>query len=146
MGTPMKQDTVVETFMRRFPELKELYKEALENSEDGSLGHVFFGDVMSKYLDANLPVPQDEALLARVFEFFEEMADLKGYVEDILCDTILERLGDDPEKYMAAWPFMGEKTRECAVKAERGIGRSYYNKFFKSVTPRPRRKHFLFFR
>jgi hypothetical protein len=86
--------------------------------------HVFFGDVLNKYLVHELQVSYDPALLSRIFNFMNMMAKSKDQeVRAVLTDTILEYLGDDKDVLKIARSFMKPETLQLSFQIELHLGR-----------------------
>ena len=75
-----------------------------------------FEDVVKKVTFELLESGQNEALLTRLFVFFESMAKSPDKdVRDLLTIAILESLVYQSESLRRAWKYMGFKSRELAV-------------------------------
>ncbi|MGB7283743.1 MAG: hypothetical protein WBE13_15865 [Candidatus Acidiferrum sp.] len=75
-----------------------------------------FEDVVKKLLFELLDGGENSALLARLFLFFEAMANSpdENVSRDLLGITILEPLVGRGESIRKAWPYMGGRTKELA--------------------------------
>ena len=78
---------------------------------EGVPSHVFFGNVLNPYLSQILR-GADEAALIELFHFLERLAsNTDPRVQDVLRDTVLEHLRDEPEDHQArAERVMGTAT------------------------------------
>ena len=75
-----------------------------------------FEDVVREVTFELLESGQNEALLTRLFVFFESMAKSPDKdVRDLLTIAILESLVYRSESLRRAWKYMGVKSRELAV-------------------------------
>jgi hypothetical protein len=75
-----------------------------------------FEDVVRNVIFELLESGQNEALLARLFVFFESMAKSPDKdVRDLLTIAIFESLVYRPESLRRAWKYMGPESRELAV-------------------------------
>jgi hypothetical protein len=125
----MKNESLIPDFMQAFPELSNESLKVIEEEGYDVEGHIFFGNILSRFLDENLPKIKNESLLKRLFGYLECMACSEDeYVKGVLNATILERLGDDPERLKVAWSLMGEKTRVSSDQAEMMWGRMPFEK------------------
>ena len=67
---------------------------------------------------------QNISLLNEIFEYFEEVLKSdNAYLVNIMTITILEVLGNDKVILAKAQKYMGAKTKEMQIEADRGIGR-----------------------
>ena len=76
-----------------------------------------FEDVVKKLTFELLKSGQDEALLARLFLFFKDMAKSPdpNVSRDLLGIAILEPLVYERQSLRQAWKYMGPKMRELAI-------------------------------
>jgi hypothetical protein len=92
--------------------------------EEETLQHVFFGDVLNKFLIKELDTMKKESLLERIFRFLEAMATCEDEdVRGVLTATVLERLGDDKEILKHARSLMGKETLRFSHEVEKSWGR-----------------------
>ena len=105
--------------LQRIPELRDRIQGAfgsdydLEKETPGA--YPIFEDLVFDFVLENLDSGQDRALLKRLFDLFEEMANSEdGNVTDLLRIGILESLVYRHEQYRRARQYMGEKTKEFA--------------------------------
>jgi hypothetical protein len=115
----LKFDQLQAELLVCIPELKEHVDSSfgadydLSNETPGA--YPIFEDVVSEFLSENLNSIQNEVLLTRLFDFFEEMAtSTDGNVSDLLRIAILESPVSDPEDYKLSRHYMGRKTMEFA--------------------------------
>lgn len=104
-----------------FKDLKPVLQEHLDFYEE-LLPHVYFGECNEFFISyINEDNPQ---MLQRLFGVFEIMAtEGNDQVKNILCVTILERLGDDRNVLNIARKYMGKETRKLSDETEKGWGR-----------------------
>ena len=82
--------------------------------------YLIFEDVVMEFLLNNLNRSGKQAILLRLFAFFELMANSKdGKVTDLLRIAILEPLVYRPESYKASQHYMGLKTSQLAASESR---------------------------
>src|SRR5271170_244388 len=117
-------DQVQNELSSRFPEISNRIKSTfapdydLEAETPG--GYPIFEDVVQPFLLELIESGHNEALLTRLFDFFEEMAASEDRdVTDLLRIAILETLVYRRECYQRARQYMGRKTKEFAEFEER---------------------------
>lgn len=122
----MKYETIIQEFITSFPELKQLAQDELNKTwhREEQLVHVFFGNILNKYLVEKLSSTKNDGLFKRLFEFLELMAvsDDKQ-VREVLTDSILEYLGDNKEILDKARSLMGSETLKLSHEVEKSWGR-----------------------
>lgn len=121
----MTYDTLVRKLIVELPEFKEAYEKEVEwwDGEKPS-PHNFFGDVVTPYLIDLLNKRENEQLTARIFRFFTNMAcseDIK--IQEVLAQSVLERLGDEKALLAKAYPFMSDNVKKLSREAEQFWGR-----------------------
>jgi len=111
----------IKILIDEFNDLKPVLQEHIEFNEE-LLPHVYFGECNEFFINyINEDKPQ---VLQRLFSVFEIMATQgNDDVVNILCVTILERLGDDRKVLNTARKYMGKETRELSDETEKGWGR-----------------------
>jgi hypothetical protein len=124
----MKPNELIRAFVKIFPEFSAQSSEIIRVGHGDPGGHVLLGDVLNPYLEENLPEPKDKGLVKRIFDFLEWMAlSNDEYAVGVLSATVLERLGDSPDRLQAAWQFMGDKTKLLSVETEKQLGRKPFS-------------------
>jgi hypothetical protein len=118
-------DRVRAALLSSFPELLEriwttfgsYYDLEKGTPEETPGAYPIFEDVVEKLVFELLESGQDESLLARLFLFFEDMANSPdpNVCRDLLGIAILEPLVYRKASLRVAWRFMGPKTKELAV-------------------------------
>jgi hypothetical protein len=134
MSEALRYESVRGAFFSAFPELLEriwntfgsyydLEKGTHEETPDAS--YPIFEDVVQKLAFELLESGQEEALLIRLFAFFENMANSPdpNVSRDLLGIAIIEPLVYKKPSVQAAWRFMGPKMKEFVVTeaAQRGL-------------------------
>ena len=73
--------------------------------------HVLFGEILNPYISSRLAASDSEALVP-AFQFLERMAaDVDPRVQDVLRDTVLEHLREEPPTHqLRAEDLMGPAT------------------------------------
>lgn len=114
----LKYTNVDKELLVALPELKARYKKEAnwQHEVGGEPGQYdVFCFVLKPFLRELLDKADDQELLRRVFEFFEEMArspDLQ--VSNLLQVGIFRSLVGEPERLKIAWNYMGEETKNIA--------------------------------
>lgn len=106
-----------------FPTKKKEYLECRKDDYIG-LDTMIIEDVFMPEVIKLLKKDEDIELLNRVFSYFEEVSLCKD--EELLNTfsvTALEILGNDEQILATAQKYMGSKTKELQVEADRGLGR-----------------------
>lgn len=104
-----------------FKDLKSVLQEHIEFNEE-LLPHVYFGECTGIFI--NYISEDNPQVLQSLFGVFEIMATQgNDDVVNILCVTILERLGDDSKVLNNARKYMGKETRKLSDETEKGWGR-----------------------
>jgi hypothetical protein len=119
---------LIQDFINQFPEFTDLAKSERPMWEgengDQDLVHIFFGFVLNPYLFDEIQKGNDSPLLVSLFQFMEQMAFSKDQdVIDVLTDTILGRLGDDPRVLINARNLMLPETKRLSKQVEQYLGR-----------------------
>jgi len=126
-------DRVRRALLSAFPELLEriwntfgsYYDLEKGTPEETPEAYPIFEDVIQKLVFELLESGQEEALLTRLFAFFEDMANSPdpNVSRDLLGIAILEPLVYRKASLRAAWRFMGPKTKEFAALEAADQGR-----------------------
>lgn len=121
---PMTFDVVRQGLILSFPEIRERIESTFGSYYDLNKGtpeetpeaYPLFEDVVQKLLFESLESGQNQTLLARLFCFFENMANSPdpNVSRDLLGIAILEPLVACAQSVRLAWQYMGPKTKELA--------------------------------
>jgi len=124
-GSQIHYDHVVEALLEAVPELRAEYEAECHQWGDEPPGpHVIFGDVLNPYLLTLLGADHQDAVLHRVFQFLEHLANHEDiHMQELVAVTVCERLGDDPRILHRAYPYMGARTRQFSNEVEVFWGR-----------------------
>jgi hypothetical protein len=80
--------------------------------------------VLNPVLRELLDVQRDQALLKRIFDFFEKMARSPDReVVNLLAVGVFEEMVDRRARMATAWPYMGSETKRVARQVARGLHR-----------------------
>lgn len=113
----------IEYMLKIFPTTKKEYLEYRKDNYIG-LGTIIIEDVFMPEVIKLLRKDEDIELLNRIFSYFEEVSLCKN--EELLNTftiTVLEILGNDKQILATAQKYMGSKTKELQVEADRALGR-----------------------
>lgn len=75
----MESDILINHFLRSFPTFHDRYLEHLDFNQE-FLGHVFFGDEVSTYVEGLLRENDDIEQIEKFFDFFEWMATQRIFI------------------------------------------------------------------
>lgn len=111
----MNKDQFIDQFLEELPELREPYAREFQNMrlerEDGIYAIWIFG-IMSCVKERLKAPEENQALLKRIFQFFEKMAASEDdEVQSLLLCGTLESLDDTPQMVADACVLMGPKTK-----------------------------------
>jgi len=118
-----------EALISSFPELWERIEKTFGSyynpEEETPEAYPIFEDVVKKLMFELLQDGGDEALLGRLFRFFEDMANSPdpNVSRDLLGIAILEPLVYRRESVRRAWKYMGPRIRNLAMVEARSQGR-----------------------
>lgn len=110
--------------MREFlPSTNEQYQKSLEKYVR-ILETVVIEDIFMPEIFNMLEKNENIELLKRVFKYFEEVSNCnEDYLINIFSTTVLEVLGNDKTILKIAKCYMGNKTMELQVQADKYLGR-----------------------
>lgn len=116
--------SVVDDLLATLPEIKPRFEEE-GKCWDEVLQHIVFGDVVVPFVLELLSDESEQAMLERVFAFFENMATSPDdMVSELLTVSVLEQLGDDAAVRAKAMHYMGRNTKKLSDAMEKGLGRA----------------------
>jgi hypothetical protein len=100
MPTALAYERLHENLAEAVPALGETVQAELNWwGDEPAPSHVLFAEVLAPYLTNRL-ANDDVAALAPAFAFLERMAsDVDPRIQDVLRDTVLEHLRDEPEEH-----------------------------------------------
>lgn len=114
----MDSDILINQFLRLFPGFHDLYIEHMEFNQE-FLGHVFFGDEVSSYVEKLLRENDDTEQIETFFNFFEWMATQTNlYIVQVLSTTILYNLGRHTDILQKAQSYMKPHTQKLSQEIE----------------------------
>jgi hypothetical protein len=118
-----------EALISSFPELWERIEKTFgsyyDPEEETPEAYPIFEDVVKKLMFELLQDDYDQALLRRLFRFFEDMANSPdpNVSRDLLGIAILEPLVYRQESIRRAWKYTGPRTRNLAMVEARSQSR-----------------------
>ncbi|MGO4549441.1 resolvase [Paenibacillus sp. 2TAB23] len=93
----------------------------------------YYGEVLETVIIEDIFMPEiikllseerNITLLERIFKYFEEVSnDEDPYLKNIFSITVLETLGNDRSILGTAHKYMGTKTIQLQIEADRALGR-----------------------
>jgi hypothetical protein len=120
----MNYTTLVDTMLSHVPEVRPFYEKEISWYEKTPGPHIIFGDVVNPWLRDLLVSNGNAELLGRLFGLFELMAESNdANVKEVLAFSVLESLGDDPNRLHSCWGYMGPLTRQLSDEVENWLGR-----------------------
>lgn len=123
----MIMSNLLEEFFKRMLEffpasLFEYEKHIRDNKK--RLDTIVIEDILMPKLINLLEKGEDDDLLMKIFDYFEEIASCDdAYLLNIFSITVLEMLGNDRYILKSAQKYMGERTRKMQIDADRDLGR-----------------------
>ncbi|MBA2937058.1 resolvase [Paenibacillus sp. CGMCC 1.16610] len=118
--------------------LEEFFRIMLEflpstvNDYEKSIEH--YGEVLETVIIENIFMPEiikllsenrNIKLLESIFDYFEEVSNCKDmHLINVFSVTVLESLGNDKTTLGVAEEYMGPKTMQLQLEADRALGRS----------------------
>jgi hypothetical protein len=107
-----ERDQLNSLLLARFPQFRVGYEDLLTWRKDPGT-HLVFSSLFTPHVIALLENgAESNAELARAFQFVEELAQSEASgVREVLVESVLDSLVEEPRWVRSAWPFMGEKTR-----------------------------------
>lgn len=123
----MDSDILINHFLRLFPEFHDCYLEHLDFNQE-FLGHVFFGDEVSTYVEGLLRESDDIEQIEKFFSFFEWMATQTNlYIVQVLSTTILYYLGGHTDILKKAQSYMKPHTKKLSQEIEELHSGKYFS-------------------
>ncbi|GGO00220.1 DUF7674 family protein [Saccharibacillus kuerlensis] len=119
-----KKEEFFERMLNFFPSLDEAYRKSILDYGE-VLETVVIEDIFMPEIIELLRKEQNINLVKRIFDYFEEVSnDQNIHLRNLLSSTVLEKLGDDKDVLKAAKKYMGLKTTQLQVEADRLLGRT----------------------
>lgn len=113
----------LKTMLDSFPSAIEKYKKSIKDNGE-VLETVIIEDVFMPYVIRLLVGGENTQLLEKIFDYFEVVSNCEDeYLINVFSITVLEALGDDRAILDTAKKYMGAKTTELQIEADRELGR-----------------------
>jgi F0F1-type ATP synthase delta subunit len=117
-----------EAFLRKLlsflPSTDEEYRKSIEYNGE-ILETVIIEDIFMPEIIKLLKENKDVKLLEIIFDYFEEVSNCRyKHLINIFSITVLEILGNDKVILEVAKKYMGSKTIQLQIEADRSLGRS----------------------
>jgi hypothetical protein len=107
------------------PSAQNEYRESIELNGD-VLETVIIEDVFMPEILELLSENTDVNLLKSVFDYFEEVSNSEdSHLLNLFSITVLEILGNDRTILQIANTYMGPRTKQLQIQADKGIGRFF---------------------
>jgi len=119
----IKSEDFFETMLNLLPSTVEEYKKSVER-KGRRLETVIIEDIFMPEIINFLKENNNKKLLEEIFAYFEQVV-MYGdeHIINILSITALEVLGNDKQILKTAKIYMGPKTTELQIEADRDLGR-----------------------
>ena len=106
-------EKINEVLLEAFPEFKAKYDYEMNTYDCYKPGpHVLYGNVFNRTVSELLEKDNDKALIRRIFDFYEEMAQSQDIeINNLLQVTLLEYLWDEKKIYERACAYMLPATK-----------------------------------
>lgn len=118
-----KSEEFLRVMLDFIPSLKNEYRKSIEDNGE-VLETVIIEDVFMPEILKLLSEDTNIKLLRRTFDYFEEVSNCEdNYLVNIFSITVLEILGNDRTILGIAQKYMGPKTMQLQVQADRNLGR-----------------------
>lgn len=116
-----------EEFLRRMldfiPSANDAYRKSIADYGE-ALETVIIEDIFIPEIIKLLSEENNINLLERIFKYFEEVSnDEDAHLKNIFSITVLEALGNDRSILGIAQKYMGTKTIQLQIEADRALGR-----------------------
>lgn len=111
------------TMLEFLPSTNGKYEESLEKYGE-LLENVVIEDIFMPEIITMLEKNEKIELLERIFKYFEEVSNCnEEHLINIFSTTVLEVLGKDRIVLETAENYIGDKTMQLQIKADRDLGR-----------------------
>ncbi|HBV68409.1 MAG TPA: resolvase [Clostridiales bacterium] len=118
-----KSEEFFRVMLNFLPSSKSEYRKSIEYNGE-ILETVIIEDVFMPEIIKLLSEDTNIKLLKHIFDYFEEVSNYEDdYLLNIFSITVLEMLGNDKTILGIAQKYMGPKTMQLQVKADRDLGR-----------------------
>ena len=119
----IRSEQFINVLLDFFPETNEEYKKNIEKYYE-VLDTVIIEDIFMPVIIKLLKENKNIILLKSIFKYFEEVSCCGDeYLVNVFSITVLEKLGDDREILEIAKLYMGTRTTQLQIEADRDLGR-----------------------
>ncbi len=119
----VKSEAFFRTMLKFLPSTSNEYHNSLER-KGKLLETVVIEDIFMPEIIKLLKENTEKKLLGEIFAFFEDVSNYGDeHLVNIFFITVLEILGNEKEVLEVAKMYMGPKTTEFQIEADRGLGR-----------------------
>lgn len=116
-------EEILKTMLIFFPSAEEEYQGSIKKCGT-ILETVVMEDIFMPRIIKILEKNEESDLLERIFMYFEKVLSYgNDKAKNLLIVTVLENLGNDKTILNAAQKYMGSKTVELQLKADKDLGR-----------------------
>lgn len=118
-----KSESFFSVMLGFLPELNSEYRRNIEDN-GGLLETIIIEDIFMPKIIKLLKEDKNIVLLKRIFDYFEEISNCEdNHLINIFTITVLEILGNDRIIHSIAQKYMGPKTMQRQIEADRHLGR-----------------------
>ena len=118
-----KSEEFIETMLGLLPTTVDKHRKSIEDN-GGILETVIIKDVFMPSIIDLISEEKNIKLIERIFNYFEDISNCQDeHLISIFSITVLEILGNDKRTLEIAQKYMGRKTIQLQIEADRNIGR-----------------------
>ena len=119
-----KSEEFFETMLRLLPTTVDKYEKSIKYY-GGLLETVVIEDVFMPCIIDLINEEENTKLIKSIFNYFEEISNCKDeHLINIFSITSMEILGNDKKILKTAQKYMGRKTTQLQIQADKNLGRS----------------------
>lgn len=118
-----KSEEFFRVMLEFLPSTSSAYRKSIEDFGE-VLETVIIEDIFMPDIIKLLGEGKNVDLLKSIFDYFEEVSNCEDdHLSNVFSITVLEVLGNDRTILEAAQKYMGPKTIQLQIEADRGLGR-----------------------
>lgn len=118
-----KSEEFMRTMLKFLPSTNDAYRKSIEIHGE-TLETIIIEDIFMPEIIKLLSKERNVNLLERIFKYFEEVSDCEDdHLNNVFSVTVLEILGNDRSILEIAQKYMGSKTIQLQIEADRALGR-----------------------
>jgi len=119
-----KSEEFIETMLRLLPATVDKYEKSIEDNR-GLLETVVIEDVFMPSIIDLTNKENNITLIENIFNYFEDVSNCDDeHLINVFSITVLEMLGNDKKILEKAKKYMGRKTTQLQIEADKNLGRS----------------------